>query len=427
MSRSLCWTALILASCSDSTGSGPPPDFALSTTDQWSGGALELHAANFDAHAAPPLVLVGTDTAPVVRVDASTFTVTLPPGPTGPVSLTAKVNGASYDLGQVRRYGLANRTNIGTDLQDRLLVAYLPGGPTLLGVPAGQYNLRSVNLRSGQVFTYDNLFPAFNGANLSDQAGLFALVDSTNYGGLWQVGPGTQANLQVPYDTVQGFFAYWFAHAATRVSDSVWVLCTNPGFGDNLVTMVGHPPAYHYQGSSEGDCQHLVYGTGASWALGLPGGGLVDVATGDLIYYFGYGRFKIAAPSADGSLIFAVHRDSIAGETLMAVVPGNQAVLHTTALPVGASSLVLSADPAGNRVYLLFAAADSQLTLGVFDAATLSLQGVLPLAEHCPAGIACDDAAIAVDLNLDRIDVVGSVGSAPAHTVSPRWAFDRLP
>jgi hypothetical protein len=297
----------------------------------------------------------------------------------------------------------------------------LPGGPTLLGVPPVKYNLRTVNLRSGQVLEYDRLFPPLWGATLSDQPGLFALVDSSLHGGLWQLGGQNQATLVVPFDTTI-FFGYEGTQAVTRISDSVWAEC---GFiYHDLATRVGHPPVLHYD--QEEACQRLlVYRTGAHWALANPQ--LIDAATGDVIHVFG-ANLEVAAASADGSLLYAVHPDSVNGDTLVVIDPTSFATLRSSALPLGHRALTMDADPAGDRIYVLTAGPDSLLALGVFDPATLTRLGLLPLGERCPTDIVCGDAAIAVDLNLGRIDIVGpsSFVSDPAP-VSPRWTIDRLP
>jgi hypothetical protein len=418
--------AALLSACSDIGEPAPAPTFLLSPATQWSGGVVYVRSLSFRRAVALPVITAGPDTAKAVLIDDTTLAVTLPEGPSGILDLAATVGTVPFGLGHVQRYGLSSRGNIGVALQAHLLAADLPDGPTLLGVPPSKYNLRTVNLRSGQVLEYDNLFPPFWGATLSDQSGLFTLADSSNQVGLWRLGGQNQATLVAPFDSSKSFFGPWRyggPDAVTRISDSVWAVCEG-GIDHYLTTLVGQTPVIHYQ-NAEACVRLLVYRTGAHWALANPS--LIDAATGDVIHDFG-GRLGVAAASADGSLLYAVHPDSVNGDSLLVIDPASFATLKSAALPAGHRALTLDADPAGDWIYLLATGPDSLLALGVFDPATLTRLGLLPLGERCPTDIVCGDAAIAVDLNLGRIDIVGpsSFVAFPAP-VSPRWSFDRLP
>lgn len=425
MIRRLVWSfcaTVGLLGCTDNAAPGPAPTFSMTPAQQWSGGTVEVRSEFFRGLSPLPVVVSGTDTVAAARINDTTLALMVPAGPSGMLAFATFQGMTPYDLGSVQRFGLNARGNIGVALQAHLLAADLPGGPTLLGVPPAKYNLRTVDLRSGQVLEYDLLFPPFWGATLSDQPGLFALVDSSLHGGLWQLGGQNQATLVVPFDSSRTFFGYQATFAVTRISDSVWAGCG--GFNNNLTTLVGHPPVTHYD-EAEACSRLLVYRTGAQWALAS--NRLIDAATGNVTHDFG-SRFGVAAASADGSLLYAVHPDSANGDSLLVIDPVSFATLRSTALPAGHRALTLEADPSGDRIYLLAAGPDSLLALGVFDPATLTRLGLLPLGERCPTDIICGDAAIAVDLNLGRIDVVApsSFVSDPAP-VSPRWTIDRVP
>lgn len=418
----------ILAGCSNSTDSGGshgavPPSFSVTPTDQWSGGTVQVRASNFAASDPTPVIVTGTDTASVSRLNDSTFAVTVPQGPSASLHFVTTIDDSTYDIGDVHRFGLSNRDDIGARIQGNLLAESVNGDLSLLGVPPALFNLRAYDLQTGAITDFAGVSPAFFGPTESDHTGWFAMVDSSRHGGLYSLGASGTATLQAAYDTTV-FFSPDGTSFATRLSDSVWIGCVA---GSGWGTRVGHPPVDHL--SVEGGCSSLIHQTGANWALVIAAGGsaIVDATTGDATPAPGSGAL-IGAASSDGSHLLVVRGIVAGGDSLVRIDPMTGTTSLAVAVPAVATPLVLSADPGGSRLYLLATRSDASLALFIFNAADLSLQGTVPLGESCPDRIVCSGAAIVPMASPARLVIVApSNESLDNPPVSPRWTVEALP
>jgi len=156
-----------------------------------------------------------------------------------------------------------------------------------------------------------------------------------------------------------------------------------------------------------------------------PGVPVFDNAIGDTAFSLPLLGTEGAAFSPDGSVLYAVGGRDYSADTLVAVdATTGQLLGNKVRLPDGFVSFSLGYSTGGGGSILVAAANASVLSLLVYDAASLTLQGVLDTPDDCgvtPFVGQCSYGIVAVD------DVRGVAHIVVPGSPTPAWTFDLLP
>jgi hypothetical protein len=415
--------AAVLAGCSSSEPN--PPSFAVSPSQQWSGGTLTVRSSLFSGGAALPTVTAAGVVMAVARVNDTTITATLPSDlPTQSAPITIVVGSKHYEVGPVDVIGFRFRTQATPGFLWEPLIRTSPSGPVavagLYTQPAGGA-ISIVDLRTGVTQVETGVQPpqwaSAHGVGASFQPGHLILRDSTGALGDWQFQPTlTYA------DTVPSVI---FSRQVARLADQVWLFSSNhmstvrrSGASDILVSQED-PWDLHLSPAADRALQN-------SWVTSIGGTPVFQLSTGDTVFRLGIGVHG-AAFSADGTKLFVAGLGNSTAYGLWILDAATGTPLHQISLPFSANSTRLAGVGINSSETTLFVGAleDSVPEVLVYDAGTLDFLGRMA-ASSSTACVSCllmlpDGGILTVDDSTGTIFLV--VQGEPALI----WQFDLLP
>ena len=425
--RALAVVSILAAACSD-PAEPPLPSFSVSPAAQWSGGLIFIRSEYFLHHLAVPVVVAGTDTLAYIGIDDSTVFAQLPPGPSGPVTLSL-VRGTRRDnLGTVQRVGLREKRTLTPGLMGEVMIVDSGGHPWAMGntiTGAAQYApMGRIDLVTGAGQTFTSIHgpstvqygwsPSVpSGSAVARDAGdtlhLYDLratppqpIGGALFGGqtgyirhLVQLSPGLWLHTQSHFS---------FTHAETDTTtwrvggatESPWSVFVSPR-GDRTTMTV-----------------NVVTG-------GVP---VFDNISGDTAFSLRLKGTEGIVFSPSGDTLYAVGGDYSLPDTIVIVNATTGASLHPKVhLPGGFIAFSLAYSTAGGGRLLVGAADTTTLALLVYDARTLELLGILSTDDTCgpqPMTGNCWYGAVAVDDARHVAYLVVPDGPTPV------WTFDVL-
>jgi hypothetical protein len=423
----LAAVALLLGvACSDPTQSLPLPTFTVSPAAQWSGGAVALGSPYFVGRSLPP-ILAAAETLAAVRATDSTVQVTLPPGATGPVTLSLAHDGRVDSVASVQRYGFREKRGLAPALAGELLVADSADHPMVLGNTDGGIQwtpLGRIDLVSGAGQRFTTVLGPSNvvyGLSPSTPDGAFAVRDSTDSVRL--------ATLLASPPAIVGtvpFVGTGFVRQVAQLSPGIWLFTTSHMSSIRAEADPCCVPRFSTPTESPWALFLSPRGDRTTMAVNVVQGRVpvFDNATGDTAFTLPLQGTEGIAFSPDGARLFAVggYFDS---DTLVAVdATTGQVLTGMVGLPDGFHSFSLAYSASGGGRLLVAAANPVVLALLVYDATTLTLQGVLTTPDDCgslPMTGVCFYGVVAVD------DVRGAAHVVVTGSPTPAWTFDLLP
>lgn len=415
--------------CADSSSPGSPPTVTVSPDAQWSGGTVTLRSDFFIGRNTLPQIIADAATLTPIRADDSTVTFTLPRGPSGRVILGLAHDGRLDSIGSVERIGFREKRSLIPALAGELLVADSADHPMVIGNTDGgvQYvPLGRIDLVTGVGKTFTSVLGPSNvqyGLSPSTPDGTFAVRDSTDSVRL--------AHLLVTPPVVVGNVPYVgtdFVRQVAQLSPGIWLFTSahtstiraeaDPCCTPRFAIPTESPWAVFL--SPRGDRSTLA----TDRALGghVP---VFDNLAGDTAFTLPLQSTSGIAFAPDGARLYAVG-GYFSGDTLVDVdATTGQILTPRVALPDGFQSFSIAYCGAGGGRILAAATNDSSvLALLVYDAGTLTLQGVLTTPDDCgtnPFIGQCSYGVVAVD------EVRGVAYIVTPGSPTPVWTFDLLP
>ena len=420
--------ASILAACSD-PAEPALPGFSITPATQWSGGNLTIRSQYFIDYSGVLIIVAGSDTlAALSLANDSTLIAQLPPGPSGPVTLTL-VRGTRRDsLATIDRVGFSGKRTVTPALYGELLATDSAGAPFVLGgaftgsadrepivrlrvVPGTSQQLTLRQPSNTQYGLAPSIVPGtFTVRDATDSIRLAtllvdapAIIDSMHG---WGTGFTRQVSLLKPgaWLRTQSHFSY--------------VSFDTGGATPNVAT---ESPWAVYM-SPRGDRTTLATVVPETAGNGVP---VWDNATGLVAYVLPLLSTEAAAFTTNGNTLYVVGGYQYGADTLIAVNATTGALVHPKLkLPNGMHGMsVAYRDGVGGGQLLVGAATPSSLVLLVYRASTLDLLGILPTGDACPDMQTgpCFSGVVSVDDLHDRAYIV--IPGAP----TPIWSFDLLP
>lgn len=420
--------ALLLGvACSDPTQPLPLPTFTVSPAAQWSGGTVALGSPYFVGRNPLPPILAAAETLAAVRANDSTVQVTLPRGATGAVTLSLAQDGRVDSIASVQRYGFREKRDLAPALAGELLVADSADHPTVLGNTDGiQWTpLGRIDLVSGAGQTFTTVLGPSNvvyGLSPSTPDGAFAVRDSTDSVRL--------ATLLASPPTIVGtvpFVGTGFVRQVAQLSPGIWLFTASHMSSVRAEADPCCVPRFSTPTESPWALFLSPRGDRTTMAVNVVQGRVpvFDNATGDTAFTLPLASTEGAAFSPDGATLYAVGGAVNQPDTLLAVnATTGQALGSKVRLPDGFVSFSLGYSTGGGGRILVAAANASVLSLLVYNAASLTLQGVLDTPDDCglsPFVGQCSYGVVAVD------DVRGVAHIVVPGSPTPAWTFDLLP
>ncbi len=418
------WSAralMLLTACADPSGSpGEPIAYQLLTTQQWSGGSVDIRSASFAALTTLPVFTIGVDTLAATRLDAVTLQVTLPPLQTGGVSLLARSGARADTVGVVSVYGVGLATTIPGDFSYDMSV--LPGArPRFIAQGTPPYHVAVLDPVTGQIEEFSGVGPmSYGGIAVGPMPNRFVLIDSTGRRGLWSLFP-TPTRLDSTPTAIRG-------DAIAQLTDSTWmgwstndVSALNASSGAQFIEYVNN--AQRLILSPRGDRATVAWvdDVGAQ----IP---VIDMLTGMRAFVLpGVVRAEGAAFSPGGDTLYVATRkggeDSLRLFTALDGTP-----ITAIALPAGLRGGYITLDPRNASLFVLARGPGipGVPVVLVYDRFTLQLQARLACPGNCTAADGAVQAA-AVDTVANRLWVVGYGGTFSGHGELPLIGFDLLP
>ncbi|MGH7613554.1 MAG: hypothetical protein ACREMW_05845 [Gemmatimonadales bacterium] len=426
--RPLAAAAALLSgvACSDPTQSLPLPTFTVSPAAQWSGGTVTLGSPYFVGRNPLPPIVVAAETLAAVRATDSTVQVTLPRGASGPVTLSLAHEGRVDSVASVQRYGFRERRNLAPALASELLVADSADHPMVLGNTDGiQWTpVGRIDLVSGVGQTFTTVVGPSNvvyGLSPSTPDGAFSVRDSTDSVRL--------ASLLTSPPAIVGtvpFVGTGFVRQVAQLSPGIWLFTTSHTSSVRAETDPCCLPRFSTPTESPWAVFLSPRGDRTTMAVNVAQGRVpvFDNATGDTAFTLPLQGTEGIAFSPDGTRLFAVG-GYFDADTLVAVdATTGQILAGLVGLPDNFRSFSLAYSASGGGRLLVAAANPMVLALLVYDAATLTLQGVLATPDDCssaPMTGTCFYGVVAVD------DVRGAAHVVVPGSPTPAWTFDLLP
>lgn len=421
---------LLVAACSDPTQPFPRASFSVSPAAQWSGGVVTVRSGYFIGRTPLPAILAMGETLSVARVDDSTVAVTMPRVRTGIVDVSVAHDGAQDSVAAVQLYGFREKRMTAPGLAGELLVADSGGHPIVLGntdAPVAQYApIGRIDLVSGTGVTLTGVYGPSTvqyGLAPSTPNGAFAVRDSTDSVRLaalltW---PAPALVATVP------FVGTGQVRQVTQLSAGLWLFTQS----HTTFTRAEADPCCTPRFSTPTESPWAVFlsprGDRATLATMVVGGGVpvFDNTSGDTAFTLPFEATEGVVFSTSGDILYAVGGAINVPDTLLRVdATDGHAVAGKVRLPDGFISFALGYSTGGGGRILVAAANALVLALLVYDAATLTLQGVLATQEGCgaaPSTGPCFAGAVAVDDARHEAHIV--VPGSP----TPSWTFDLLP
>jgi hypothetical protein len=421
--RAAVLTSFVAAACGESV-QPEIPAFSATPSAQWSGGAITLRSSFFVDRVPLPLITTGTgDTLGLTRQDDSTVTTTLPPGPSGPVTLAMQTGSKSWALAGVQRVGFREmRTQTGPGFDGVLQASDSAGVPLVFGAVSTNltgYRAPIVRLQPGSAQS-SLLVPTLRqpdnvayGMAPSVTPGVFAVRDTTDTLRMARLTDGPPVVLRT------AAIRFTSTRQVAQLNDSIWLLTGSHytltyvarDTSVSMITNVASESPYRVFMSPRGD--RTTLGTLVS---GVEGGiPVFDNATGTLAYRLPFAAVYAAAFSPDGATLYVgggryvtdslVAVDATTGAVLAGPVKLPDDFLATAiAYRTTDNQLLVGATSGANSIR-------TTLYLLVYRASTLELLGVLPSAYECGefgAKAECFDGAITVHDAADRAYLVNT-------------------
>jgi hypothetical protein len=426
--RAIAATLLGVA-CSDPTQPFPVQSFRVSPAVQWSGGTVLLRSPYFVGRTPLPAIVAAAESLSAVRVDDSTVTVRLPRVPTGVVALSVAHDGRTDSVATVQVFGVRGKRTLTPGLAGELLATDSGDHPVVLGNTDAAVVQRApigrIDLVTGLGVTLPGVLgPAAiqYGLAPSTPHGAFAVRDSSDSLRLVTLLTSPPAILStVP------FVGTGQTRQVAQLSPGIWLFT-----GSHVSSTRAEADTccvYRYQGPTESPWSVFLSPRGdrSTLAVNVIGGRVpvFDNATGDTAYTLPLGGTEGIGFSTDGTTLYAVGGAINVPDTLLAVdATDGRVVAGKVRLPEGFLSFGLGYSGHGGGRLLVAAANASVLALLVYDAATLTLQGVLETPDECgvnPTIGLCFYGVVAVDdaRSVAHIVIPGSP--------TPVWTFDLLP
>lgn len=373
--RGALLATLLLAGCMvDNTiaSSEGPLVFTLSADSAWSGGTVAVTATRFAELTYVPVFVSGTDTLATTRTGDSTYAVTIPIGPAGPVPIAVAEGTRRFEVGTVERAGFREVQWYTPGFDYSMLIqARRHGVPVVLGNGPSGITLAYPTLHRSERFTGLRAPGAYYGIGQSYQGDEFVLADSTGIIGIWELWPAPA--LRRLWPSTGGF-----TRQPTVMSPTTFLSV----FSHGTVTSDTTTPAHGYGPFDTEDCWNVhlsprgdrVVLRSVGSNFGVP---VINSLTADTAYTVPRMRTLAAAGfTADGSEFVAAGyyppRDS-----LRRIDATTGAILASAALPDSAFITNLEVDPAGRWVFLMVEYSGCIPGVAVYDLATLSQVGDL--------------------------------------------------
>lgn len=424
--RALFVASIIVAGCSDPSEPALP-DFQVTPTTQWSGGAITIRSSYFAGRHQAPVLVAGEDTLWATPIDDSTVSAVLPLGPSQSVVISVVTGTASDSIGSVQRVGFSQKRTVTPALFGELLATDSSGAPFVLGGALnGGERHPIVRLRvvpgSAQLLPLRQPSETQYGFAPSVIPGAFTVRDSTDSIRLATL----LVDVPAIVDSMHGWgtgFTRQVALLKTNqwlVTQSHWTDVRYDTGGVSALVQTESPWALYM--SPRGDRTTMATVVNGLNSPGIP---VWNNSTGDVAYYMPLLSSETAAFSPDGNTLYMVGGYQYSADTLVAVNATTGTLLvPKVKLPDGWQGMgVAYRDAAGGGQLLVGAATASSLVLLVYRASTLELLGVLPTDDACPdmqAG-ACFSGVVSVDAAHNHAYIV--IPGDP----TPIWTFDLLP
>ena len=412
------------AACSDSwIDPGPPANpitYAVSPARQWSGGTMTLRSSRANAGHSSRLVLAGEDSVLATAVDDTTYTFSLPTGPSGSMAIRVTRSGGAVDsAGTVDRVGFATTEDMPSPYWS--FSAWRPGGhPAILGTAFASQDLASFDLVTGIVTDYPGIK---SGGEFTYPVSVTEYETSVTTA----AGADTVAVTQL-YPTVVSRFTFspiGLPRQAVALSDSLYIATSHHSAyirsldNSRLVWSGGLEEPFKTILSPDSRLVIVTGSTGTDAPYGVP---VFDARSGESLFVAPVRHVGGAVFSPDGSVLYVVGGQYPEFDTLRVVSTATGATIGTAVLPDTAMGLGLSLDAQSGTLYVSAQLAGTGEVL-VFDATTLTHRGTLPTGVNC--GQFCE-ATTLLDAPAHRLYMAGPTLSTGAPSAKV-FIFDLLP
>jgi hypothetical protein len=417
------------AACSDPLTGNPVHEtgtYRLSPTSQWSAGLVTVVSTAF---AGPnlPVILSGTDSLAVTRVNDSTVTVRLPAAASGADTLR-HADGIYRDyIGIVTRFGFHGYQVVPGVSFEELVVGHSLNTVFLIGNNHSDRSTVVLVPSAGSLTTLPGLVePAGAGVSygpgVTPQPDQFLLSEATT-GKIfsYRVWPALEQVSAMP-DSIQSTWVH--SNLVGQASDSTWIFSN-----DQFLTTVG--PANSNMLDVRSSWANFLSPRGDRFVMMARASGLapvtwmpvLDSRTGGIAFLMdGVSLVQWAAWSPTGEELFVLGRGNDPSDSLYRFDATTGARLAAAGLPDSVWAGRIEHDPLQPRLYVQAQVGCLQRLL-VYDANTLSLLGTLPASgpTGCQIPGVLPTWGLAIEPTGRRGYIVGIGDPVPIYT------FDLLP